>query len=255
MFSLLRDSCYGNIIRILTRGRFFKYEDETHPELWHRYINIDKSADMARGSDASSSSDVDIDTRVRNVPSRPWEENGQRFQGLTGEKVDPEKGTDIMMVDWLDDKDQDVSLQLRRYLHGLRTHTVPRGYYCVLEPPELAFGKEGVCHLRNMPSHLRHLHREFHILCWRAGHHAQVSCQPGCRDSRAIAVCCRLWNWALLVVSYERDPGHWTQSRVYPDAGCLRCVPGPGSSGDEFGHAARVPVSDWILRVSSIGNG
>lgn len=107
MFSLLRDSCYGNIIRILTRGRFFKYEDETHPELWHRYINIDKSADMARGSDASSSSDVDIDTRVRNVPSRPWEENGQRFQGLTGEKVDPEKGTDIMMVDWLDDKDQD----------------------------------------------------------------------------------------------------------------------------------------------------
>lgn len=84
---------------------------------------------MARGSDESPGSDVDIDARVRNVPSRPWEENGQRFQGLTGEKVDPEKGTDIMMVDWWDDKDQDVSLQLRQYLHGLRAHTVLRDYH------------------------------------------------------------------------------------------------------------------------------
>lgn len=55
-------------------------------------------------------SDTDNPPRVRTIPSSTWEENGQRFQGITGERVDPEKGRDVLVVDWWDGNDPEVSL-------------------------------------------------------------------------------------------------------------------------------------------------
>lgn len=121
MASLLRDSSFGNLCRILTNGRVFRYQEEIHPELWHRYVNTEKSANVARhgrtgsrdsSDDLNDSSHAESPPRVTNVPSRSWEEDGQIFQGMTGEEVDPEKGLNVLIVDWWDDKDPEVSFHV-----------------------------------------------------------------------------------------------------------------------------------------------
>ncbi|PYH89290.1 hypothetical protein BO71DRAFT_434920 [Aspergillus ellipticus CBS 707.79] len=39
------------------------------------------------------------------VPSSAWSQDGQRYQGMTGASIDPEKGRDVNVVDWWDDND------------------------------------------------------------------------------------------------------------------------------------------------------
>lgn len=45
---------------------------------------------------------------VAQIPSVAWSDQGNRFQGLTGARVDPEKGKDVHLIDWWDDHDNEV---------------------------------------------------------------------------------------------------------------------------------------------------
>jgi DHA1 family multidrug resistance protein-like MFS transporter len=113
MCTLIQDSVVGHAIRILTKGRFFKYAEEKDPSLWQRYINLEKSGQMAyRGRIAGDEiPDEDIFSLVQSIsriPSTAWEHSGHRFQGLTGVRINPEHGKDVSVIDWWDENDSEV---------------------------------------------------------------------------------------------------------------------------------------------------
>ncbi|GKZ27878.1 hypothetical protein AbraIFM66951_005476 [Aspergillus brasiliensis] len=112
MSCLVQDSILGQFIRLISRGRYFRFEEQKDPSLWQQYINHDKSGRMAYTGrpDADgvpepervSTADTESMTRV---PSTTWSHNGRRYQGITGATIDPEKGRDVTIVDWWDEHD------------------------------------------------------------------------------------------------------------------------------------------------------
>jgi DHA1 family multidrug resistance protein-like MFS transporter len=113
MSTLIQDSVVGQAIRILTKGRFFKYAEEKDPSLWQQYINLEKSGEMAHkgriAGDRIPDEDVLTPTQpVSRIPSTAWEHRGHRFQGLTGVRINPEHGKDVSVVEWWDENDSEV---------------------------------------------------------------------------------------------------------------------------------------------------
>ena len=106
MSCLIQDSVLGQFIRLVSRGRYFRFEEQKDPSLWQQYINLDKSGRMAYTGrpDADevpeperfSAADTESMTRV---PSTAWSHNGRRYQGITGAAIDPEKGRDVTIID------------------------------------------------------------------------------------------------------------------------------------------------------------
>lgn len=79
VLDLIRDSAFGHIVRLASRGKYFQYAEEADPSLWKKYINEEKSNHQSqRGSEASS-------------------------------QIDPEKGRDRKIIDWFGPEDPDVS--------------------------------------------------------------------------------------------------------------------------------------------------
>lgn len=127
MASLIQDSIAGHAIRFLSKGRVFKYAEERDPSLWKQYTNKEKSSRMAYHGRMDSIGEADgitdgvtprssrcsrIESMGR-IPSSAWSDRGNRFQGLTGMRINPEEGKDIHLIDWWDDKDQEVWARLR----------------------------------------------------------------------------------------------------------------------------------------------
>lgn len=169
--SLIRDSVGGNCIRFLTSNRMLQFEEEKHPELWYQFVdpqssrwmalygqprrpshsshtNTDNCADHGGNSDSlremqeSSVRDQDLELpMVTNVPSRTFTREGIVHQGMTGERVDPEKGLDYLIITWWNENDQEVCFQLspcRKLRHVTDAN---------IEPPELVNCQKGLCHL------------------------------------------------------------------------------------------------------------
>ncbi|PWY95924.1 MFS general substrate transporter [Aspergillus sclerotioniger CBS 115572] len=111
MSGLVQDSILGNLIRFVSRGRYFQYPEEKDPSLWQQYVNRDKSGRMANtgrieADDAEAASDDRPDSgSMTRVPSSTWSDHGRRVQGMTGVTIDPEKGRDTAVVDWWGDDD------------------------------------------------------------------------------------------------------------------------------------------------------
>lgn len=132
MPTIIQDSAAGQIIRLVTNGRCLRYDEEKDPSIWHKFINLDKSSQLAYQGhigavDVPDEDKTDSETEVesggqrevhgddeehgagaRRIPSRAWEQRGRRFQGLTGVKIDPEKGKDVSVIDWADENDPEV---------------------------------------------------------------------------------------------------------------------------------------------------
>lgn len=118
----MQDSTVGHAIRFLSKGRIFRYAEEQDPSLWKQYTNKEKSSRMAYHGRIDSIGDADevVDGVTRSssrspriesmgrIPSSGWSDSGNCFQGLTGMRIDPEKGKDVYLIDWWDDKDQEV---------------------------------------------------------------------------------------------------------------------------------------------------
>lgn len=120
MATLMHDSIAGLAIRFLTNGRTFQYEEEKDPSLWKRFINIEKSGHMARRGITEplevEENDSHSSRTVSQLPSVAWSDQGRRFQGLTGVRIDPEKGKDVHLIDWWDDHDKEVCRTNPEYL-------------------------------------------------------------------------------------------------------------------------------------------
>ncbi|CAG8972253.1 hypothetical protein HYALB_00001651 [Hymenoscyphus albidus] len=147
MRDLFRDSMYGNIVRFVTRGRVFAFDEKTDAALWERFIDREKSARMVTywrthhlrhfigtprqfGEDEkgvkdgtnSIASDETYDYEGQRSPRkarRSYSENDRYIphartwkdehqrNAATGVPVDPDKGEDVSVITWYGKDDPD----------------------------------------------------------------------------------------------------------------------------------------------------
>ena len=125
MASLMHDTAFGHLCRLVTGNKVFKYAEEKDPEIWKRYINHEKSGYMAQhgtfspveetkteqNANERKEEDVEQDPDSRRSSDTQVGETDkdrpQRFQTLTGRPLDPEKGRDLYIVDWYGPEDKE----------------------------------------------------------------------------------------------------------------------------------------------------
>ncbi|TVY15903.1 Caffeine resistance protein 5 [Lachnellula arida] len=120
MSELVRDTCFGHVLRLATGGRVMQYEEDIDPSLWERYIDKEKSGRMAhhghtaeeeKNEENSGSNDDVSDQRQtaaeHNQPSSSRDTSDTRVGSQdqqrndpSGVIVDPEKGRDVSIVTW-----------------------------------------------------------------------------------------------------------------------------------------------------------
>jgi len=133
MKELLRDSCFGQIVRLVTRNKVFRYPEEDDPEHWKKYLNEEKSGYAAHHGTTQpeeksdeekdgKQSDSETDTpdeqplggyRTREANGTQLPSNSRtssrtemdsqeraRYNAASGRKIDQEKGKDVHIVDW-----------------------------------------------------------------------------------------------------------------------------------------------------------
>jgi hypothetical protein len=107
MKGLMRDTAFGQIVRLVSGRRFFKYSEEEDHELWKQFIDEKKSANLARhgtveppeDDDEKEKDEDDHAPREDSDSSSRTHVDGQ-INEASGVKVDPEKGRDINLVSW-----------------------------------------------------------------------------------------------------------------------------------------------------------
>ena len=110
----LRDSFFGQIVRLVTRGKVFQYPEEKDPSIWEKYINAEKSGNMAHHGSVEPEAEREKETDGNNDNSSAASSSTQVDAGATinqpsGKPVDPEKGRDLHMVDWYGPDDSEVT--------------------------------------------------------------------------------------------------------------------------------------------------
>ncbi|KAH9892942.1 MFS transporter [Xylariomycetidae sp. FL2044] len=113
MKELVRDTIFSHVLRLLTGGRVFKYPEEVDPSIWKKYVDAEKSANIARyGQTTAVPEGGDGEEDVVNDDGR---ESGSTLatrvdtdvlrNGIPNRTVDPEKGKDYFIVDWYGNED------------------------------------------------------------------------------------------------------------------------------------------------------
>lgn len=131
MKELMRDTAFGQLVRLASGKRLFKYAEEENPDLWKKFIDEKKSANLAhhgsveppeegeeihglggvrtRGDEAArEDSDASSRTHV-----------GEDVNEASGVRVDEEKGRDINLVTWYGPDDPENP--------QVRFHQIPLG--------------------------------------------------------------------------------------------------------------------------------
>jgi MFS transporter, DHA1 family, multidrug resistance protein len=124
MSDLFRDSTAGQLIRLVTRNRVLQYPEERDSTLYEKYINVEKSANLAR-TGTTKSKPSDESEKAKKLDQSPVlapEDQASSANSSTstladpnalvnvpsGQPVDPERGRDGHVVDWFGDNDQEV---------------------------------------------------------------------------------------------------------------------------------------------------
>jgi DHA1 family multidrug resistance protein-like MFS transporter len=119
MMGLMRDTAFGQIVRVVSGRRYFKYPEEENHELWKKFIDTEKSANLAHHGtvdppeDDDEKSDADSDRRPRedsDSSSRTHVGEGETINEASGVKVDSEKGKDINLVSWYGPDDPEMPM-------------------------------------------------------------------------------------------------------------------------------------------------
>jgi len=138
MKELIRDSIFGQAVRVITGKRVFKYSEEVDSEHWKKFINEEKSGYAAHhgikdgaiqphGDESEDEEKIEGIGGIRTRDARAERERqgqgerphgnsavssssdmtavGERqeeaqYNSASGVKVDPEKGRDLHIVDW-----------------------------------------------------------------------------------------------------------------------------------------------------------
>lgn len=126
MAELFRDTVAGQLLRLITGRRILQYPEERDSSIWQKYLNPEKSANIAMyGSTEPSSSEKKQEleneahssnktrpTPERNSPSASSssttvDDENVIMNTLSKTAVDPEKGRDADIVDWYGPDDPD----------------------------------------------------------------------------------------------------------------------------------------------------
>lgn len=118
MSDLIRDSAFGQIVRALSGNKVFLYPEEKDPEVWTRYLDKKKSANLARTGTAEPEKQQEKDSEKddgRPDNSRQpssgassethVDDENAKVNQTSGAKVDPEKGRDVDLVTWYGEDD------------------------------------------------------------------------------------------------------------------------------------------------------
>lgn len=125
---LIRDTAFGQIVRLVTRGKFLKYAEEREPERWKWYVDEEKSGNLAHHGSlepAKTNETTGSNDGLRGIRTREgipgWEnssrnrepsdssqqtrtpEDGAEYNEASGKKVHPEKGKNIHLVTFMPD--------------------------------------------------------------------------------------------------------------------------------------------------------
>lgn len=126
MWDTVRESAFGQLTRLVTKNRVFKYKEEKDPSHLDRWLNKEKSGyaaehgilepeeedddDDDEEKDSSEEKDDDRDVDRQPTDRSPARENtrtqSQRSSNSapinepSGKRIHPENGKDIWLVDW-----------------------------------------------------------------------------------------------------------------------------------------------------------
>ena len=113
---LIRDTVVGHALRLVSGGKILPYAEDKDPNLWKRYVDREKTADMAHhghtgpeeadGDDANSPRDSQ--TAIRRTPTTASSRDEDVPRNAVGDRIDQEKGRDINVVHWYGDNDPEV---------------------------------------------------------------------------------------------------------------------------------------------------
>ena len=138
MNDLVRDSVFGHFLRFITGWKFFQYEEEKDPTLWHRYADKEESSNMAhhgslepaeatkeateevqrtsaphsngQGTDPTEGNDQEepMPSTSQNGSNTRASGTDQRINEFSGVPIDPEKGRDATIITWFSEADPEV---------------------------------------------------------------------------------------------------------------------------------------------------
>lgn len=107
MEELIRDTAFGHLVRLLSKGRVLQYAEDRDPSLWRQYLSDANTRSMAHHGDSDQLSDKERPAQSSEESSRTRAGSEQHFNP-TGQPVDQEKGKNSNVVDWFDENDPEV---------------------------------------------------------------------------------------------------------------------------------------------------
>lgn len=123
MSATIRDTAFGQLVRLVSGKRLFKYPEEVDPSIWTKYLDAKKSANLAdhgstekpeQGEEPRLGANVEKEEAQRALPGANSSRSSSRTQvgddvnAASGVKVDGEKGKDVHLVTWYGDNDPGV---------------------------------------------------------------------------------------------------------------------------------------------------
>ncbi|KAF2255830.1 multidrug resistance protein-like protein [Trematosphaeria pertusa] len=115
VWDLIRDSTFGHLVRLASKGRIFSYAEERDTSLWKKFVNEEKSGYIAHHGDTSPPSDYSKE-ELRGVrtgdddyayPSAHADLPEERYNEASDVRIDSEKGKDLHVIDWYGPDDPD----------------------------------------------------------------------------------------------------------------------------------------------------
>jgi DHA1 family multidrug resistance protein-like MFS transporter len=110
VWDIVRDSTFGHLVRLASRGKYFQYAEERDPSLLKQFINEDKSLNIRHHGDTNApenESEAHRSERSSRTQLSEDETTQSQYNGSHRRAVDPEKGTDKNVIDWVDPADPD----------------------------------------------------------------------------------------------------------------------------------------------------
>lgn len=101
MIDLIRDSPFGQVIRLVSKQKFLRYPEEDDPSLLDKYINAEKSLQIARTGSTKPAPPHRKEALHDGGQTTPESSDSQADDNLqltttvSGAPVDPEKGRNV----------------------------------------------------------------------------------------------------------------------------------------------------------------
>lgn len=199
MSDLFRDAAVGQMIRWVSGNKWLQYPEEKDPSIWQKFIDKEKSGNMAMYGQAAPPEDEEKnDDRNQNESQSPQRSGSgssgtlrgddREYNEMSGKPIDPEKGKNIDMVSWYGP--DDPGLYLVVCSPGRLELTL-----CARESTKLGHAQEVFRCLSNLFVVCVHLHRLCYLHTWRRRNYRDLRCFHSRGHFGSVFVCGWIWTW------------------------------------------------------------